>query len=137
MARAVALQRRTLGTQLDLLRAVAPLVAGSPIPSETHVLGLLADGLPVLRANIGPLPVDVLAPASVPTASLPTASLPIAPSAVPLGAPRGLKEIERDAMIDALERCHGNQTRAAELLGMPRRTFCKRLKEFEIPRPRA
>ena len=62
LARAVALQRRTLGTQLDLLRAVAPLVAGSPIPSETHVLSHLADGLPVLRANIGPLPVDVLAP---------------------------------------------------------------------------
>jgi len=52
------------------------------------------------------------------------------------GAPRGLKELERDAMVDALERCHGNQTRAAELLGMPRRTFCKRMKEFELPRPR-
>src|SRR5205814_1854360 len=26
---------------------------------------------------------------------------------------------------------------AAELLGMPRRTFCKRMKEFELPRPRS
>ena len=57
--------------------------------------------------------------------------------ASPAGAPRGLKQIERDAMIDALDRCHGNQTRAAELLGMPRRTFCKRMKEFELPRPRS
>ena len=51
--------------------------------------------------------------------------------------PRGLREIERQAIVDALERCHFNQTRAAELLGMPRRTFCKRLKEYAIPRPRA
>ena len=50
---------------------------------------------------------------------------------------RGLKQLERDAMVDALQRCHGNQTRAAELLGMPRRTFCKRIKEFQIPRPRS
>jgi hypothetical protein len=50
------------GAQFDLLRAVAPLVADSPIPSETTVLDHLADGLPVLRANIGPLPVDVLTP---------------------------------------------------------------------------
>jgi two-component system response regulator AtoC len=50
---------------------------------------------------------------------------------------RELKQIEREAMIDALARCHGNQSRAAELLGMPRRTFCKRLKQHGIPRPRA
>src|SRR5262249_45302168 len=50
---------------------------------------------------------------------------------------RELKQIERDAMVDALARCHGNQSRAAQLLGMPRRTFCKRLKEHGIPRPRA
>ena len=62
LARALTLQRRTLGAQFDLLRAVAPLVADSPIPSETTVLEHLADGLPVLRANIGPLPVDVLTP---------------------------------------------------------------------------
>jgi two-component system, NtrC family, response regulator AtoC len=50
---------------------------------------------------------------------------------------RNLKQIERQAILDALARCHGNQTRAAELLGMPRRTFCKRVKEYELPRPRA
>jgi len=49
---------------------------------------------------------------------------------------KSLKQIEQQAIEDALERCCGNQTRAAELLGMPRRTFCKRLKEYEIARPR-
>jgi two-component system, NtrC family, response regulator AtoC len=46
-------------------------------------------------------------------------------------------ELEKQAIIDALERCAGNQTRAAELLGMPRRTFCKRLAAYNIARPRA
>jgi hypothetical protein len=59
----LALQRRTLGVQFDLLRAVAPLVAEAPVPSESSVLDKLAEGLPVLRVNMGPLAVDVLMPA--------------------------------------------------------------------------
>ncbi len=47
------------------------------------------------------------------------------------------RELERQAILDALERCAGSQTRAAELLGMPRRTFCTRLKDYNIPRPRS
>jgi DNA-binding NtrC family response regulator len=52
------------------------------------------------------------------------------------GAPMSLVELEKRAMLDALARCAGNQTRAAELLGMPRRTFCKRMSEYNLPRPR-
>jgi FdhE protein len=62
LGRAVALQRRTLGTQFDLLREAATYVAASPIPPETRVLSHLADGLPVLRADIAPLPVNMLTP---------------------------------------------------------------------------
>lgn len=65
LARAVALQRRTVGTQLDLLWAVAPLVAEASVPAETAVLSRLADGLPVLRAALAPLPVDVLTPVAI------------------------------------------------------------------------
>jgi transcriptional regulator of acetoin/glycerol metabolism len=39
-------------------------------------------------------------------------------------------------MIDALAQHGGNQTRAAEALGMPRRTFVKRLAQYGIQRPR-
>ena len=38
-------------------------------------------------------------------------------------------------MLDALAACNGNQTRAAELLGMPRRTFVYKLESYGIPRP--
>ena len=37
---------------------------------------------------------------------------------------------------ELLEQTGGNQTRAAKLLGMSRRTFVKRLDEYGVPRPR-
>jgi DNA-binding NtrC family response regulator len=47
-----------------------------------------------------------------------------------------LGSLERQRIIDALERCAGNQTAAAEMLGMPRRTFVSKLTAYGIPRPR-
>ena len=43
---------------------------------------------------------------------------------------------ERDRMLEALEKTLWNQSRAAELMGMPRRTFVKRLAQYDLPRPR-
>ena len=51
----------------------------------------------------------------------------------PLDDPK--KAAERQRMLDALATCNGNQTRAAELLGMPRRTFVYKLESYGIPRP--
>ena len=48
-----------------------------------------------------------------------------------------LLALERERMIEALERCAGNQTQAAEALGMSRRTFVKKLVDHDIPRPRS
>jgi DNA-binding NtrC family response regulator len=42
---------------------------------------------------------------------------------------------ERQRIIDALAACAGNQSRAAKLLGMPRRTFISKLDAYGIPRP--
>ena len=44
--------------------------------------------------------------------------------------------LEKTRILDALEECGGNQTRAAEMLGMSRRTLVNRLEEFGLPRPR-
>ena len=44
--------------------------------------------------------------------------------------------LERQRIVAALEACAGNQTHAAAMLGMSRRTFVVRLGEYQIPRPR-
>jgi two-component system response regulator AtoC len=44
--------------------------------------------------------------------------------------------LERLRIVDALQRCHGNQSRAAKLLDMPRRTLVAKLAAYDIPRPR-
>jgi len=46
------------------------------------------------------------------------------------------EERERQRILDALARCHGNQTHAAELLGIARRTLINKLDKFALPRPR-
>ena len=43
---------------------------------------------------------------------------------------------ERDALVEALQRCGGNQTQAARLLGISRRTLLARLDQLGVPRPR-
>jgi transcriptional regulator with AAA-type ATPase domain len=69
------------------------------------------------------------------------------PNAVPAGEHVGdaaagarlrqdLATFERQRIAEALERCAGNQTKAAQLLGISRRTLVSRLGEYNLPRPR-
>ena len=73
--------------------------------------------------------------------------MPVSMERAPETAPRasqsfavaGLDEESRQdyaRIVESLSLCSGNQTRAAKLLGMSRRTFCARLKAYGIPRPR-
>ncbi len=57
---------------------------------------------------------------------------PAAPSAA---APTGELD-ERERILDALQRCAGNQTLAAKMLGISRGTLLTRLDTYGIPRPR-
>jgi DNA-binding NtrC family response regulator len=43
--------------------------------------------------------------------------------------------IERRRIAEAMERCGGNQTRAAQLLRISRRTLVARLTEYGFARP--
>ena len=49
------------------------------------------------------------------------------------GVPRGmsLKEIERQAILQAIEDCDGNRTQAAKLLDIDRSTLRRKLAEFD------
>jgi DNA-binding NtrC family response regulator len=83
-----------------------------------------------LLAGAGPIEVEHLPPTITCCAPAPAAP---APSHGLRGA---LAEEERRRIVDALQRCAGNQSRTAELLGMPRRTLVKRLRDYAIPRGR-
>jgi two-component system response regulator AtoC len=66
------------------------------------------------------------------------------PAAVPAAAPMAagdhagpasaetLDEIEKQAIIGALARCDGNRTRAAELLGVSRKTILNKIKQYGL-----
>jgi two-component system response regulator AtoC len=45
-------------------------------------------------------------------------------------------DLERARIMDALEKCGGNQSQAAKLLGTSRQTLIRRIQEYDIPRPR-
>jgi DNA-binding NtrC family response regulator len=45
-------------------------------------------------------------------------------------------DLERGRITRALEACGGNQTRAAKMLGISRRTLINRIQEFNLPRPK-
>jgi DNA-binding NtrC family response regulator len=52
------------------------------------------------------------------------------------GGPKAPASDERKRIIVALELCAGNQTKAATMLGIARRTLINRIEELDIPRPR-
>jgi len=64
-----------------------------------------------------------------------TMRLPVRPGAPELKGK--LEEFERAQILDALAKTTGNQTRAAKLLGIARRTLIKKMVRYGIERPRA
>jgi DNA-binding NtrC family response regulator len=96
---------------------------------------ILAEHLPLEKMGSATVPTYVDLPAAT-RATTPTAAHPTREmlSRLPtLSDP--VKVAERQRMIDALVASNWNQTRAAERLGMPRRTFVSKLDNYGIPRP--
>ncbi|MFO0609933.1 MAG: sigma 54-interacting transcriptional regulator [Polyangiales bacterium] len=98
---------------------------------------VLCPGATILPAHLA---LEAPRPAFTPAPPQPPPAAPVAAPAAPPapGAPlrSELEALERQRIVDALEKCAGNQTYAAELLGMPRRTLVTRLAAYNIPRPR-
>jgi transcriptional regulator with GAF, ATPase, and Fis domain len=65
---------------------------------------------------------------------------PALPEPTPAPADRRLKDqvraLEEARIVDALAQCAGNQTRAAKLLGIARRTLTMKMEIYGIPGPR-
>jgi transcriptional regulator with GAF, ATPase, and Fis domain len=61
-----------------------------------------------------------------------------APPAANANAPLAeqIDALEHQRILQALDEAGGNQTRAAEILGMPRRTLITKIERFGLPRPR-
>jgi DNA-binding NtrC family response regulator len=94
---------------------------------------------------------DTILPEHLPPKVAAHAAAPSSPSSPalssspprPAGSPDEIERLRRDIdalsrqrILDALAQCDGNQTRAAELLGISRRTLINRLEEYGIDRPR-
>jgi Nif-specific regulatory protein len=80
---------------------------------------------------------DVIAPEDVPVLSnlsrTPMAPSPAFQPAVPSSSlPGAVADIERQRVVEALQRCGGVQTRAASLLGITPRQLGYRLKKYQI-----
>jgi len=107
-------------------------------PGNVRELRNVVERAVVLCAGDAILP-DDLPPALRKVTSQPSTAATHGP--VPVGERNAsalvdeLKALERARINEALERCGGNQSRAAELLGMPRRTLVSRLAEYGFPRP--
>ncbi len=73
---------------------------------------------------------------SAPATRLPTGIPPALRGRLPRQVREELLAQERQRIVEALAACGGNQTEAAALLGMSRRTLISRIAEYRLPRPR-
>ncbi|MCC7535109.1 MAG: sigma 54-interacting transcriptional regulator [Deltaproteobacteria bacterium] len=85
------------------------------------------------RPPVAPAPPTEMAAAVAPVS--PAAAAPTTPTSLEQ-LRRAMEDAERQRIVDALAACGGNQTRAAEMLGISRRTLVNRLDEYDLSRPR-
>jgi DNA-binding NtrC family response regulator len=92
--------------------------SGEPI-GFAHLPASIRDGQRVADVRAGSLGATLAPPSGEP---------------VPSGDVRdNLRDLERRQIVEALARCHGNQTQAAEILGLPRRTLAYKMGRLGIP----
>ena len=136
LARAIAARAAASLRRVDptLSREALTELQRYPWPGNVRELRNVMERAVVLAPGSTILPEHLLlAPTQpeAPTRAAATRTLEASPSTLH----EELGSIARQRILDALEACAGNQTQAALMLGMPRRTFVARLDDYGIPRP--
>jgi two-component system, NtrC family, response regulator AtoC len=130
-----------LGLPLDRLSrppghlSAPPVLAAPPPNAMPVVFGATAFGSTAFdpRApDSGPSGARVTAPMPPPVQAQNSSTLAFGSGSLP----HEMEALERQRILDALAKCGGNQTQAAEMLGISRRTLLRRLDEYAVPRPR-
>ncbi len=101
------------------------LARGGPISVEHLSFTSQLGGAPPASAN--PLPPSAPQPAATTQPSTAAQGMPIRDA---------IADVERQSILDAMDRCGGNQSRAAKMLGISRTTLIKRLEQYGYTRPR-
>ncbi|WP_437675998.1 sigma 54-interacting transcriptional regulator [Sorangium sp. So ce131] len=132
----------------NVIERAVILANGAPIRPEHLLLTPLPEPSPPLHVTPVPSHPSPSAPAAAsPAAASPAAASPAAAGALAKSVPEGadasptrlrdaMEAHERERIVKALEQCMGNQTRAAALLGISRRTLVDRIRVYGLPRPR-
>lgn len=132
------------GKDLKISSAAMDLVVGYDWPGNVRELENCVERMVVMarREIIAPedvpLPVNLTRPYALPSAVPNTMSsaMPKLPGPAPMpGAaslPGAVADIERQRVVEALQRCGGVQTRAASILGITPRQLGYRLKKYGI-----
>ncbi len=100
-----------------------------PMVKVEHLPKTMVEGRFVESTLVPAKPISVVRPDTPPTLEVPA---PVGPDEFR----SVVEDLDRRRVLDALAACGGNQTRAAEMLGMSRRTLVTRLDAYGLPRPR-
>jgi Nif-specific regulatory protein len=124
------------GKDLKISSAAMDLVVGYDWPGNVRELENCVERMVVMarREIIAPedvpLPVNLTRPYAMPSV-MPRAPMP-APMPAAASLPGAVADIERQRVVEALQRCGGVQTRAASILGITPRQLGYRLKKYGI-----
>ncbi len=103
------------------------VLAGFPWPGNVRQLRNVMESIVVFHQGeeiaAGDLPADVRDAQSLSASGSPVQSV--------VGTPRTMEEIERQAILETLERTGGHRAKAADLLGIGLRTLQRKLKEYK------
>jgi two-component system response regulator AtoC len=107
-------------------RAVLFAAGSQVLPSHLTLVGA---NRPRARSSMPTIPLERISSSEItmPGRDMPSPDAPLADT---------IADVERRRILEAMDKCGGNQTRAAKLLGISRNTLVTRLDAYGLPRPR-